>query len=329
MRRRRSSTPGEPGHTADLDVHHQIAQRLWMEAAAGAAWAHLADAGISAIVLKGPAIAHWLYRADELRVSRDVDILVAPDDFERAQASLAGIGYQTRLAGAPACEIGPNSMMLLGSNGVCIDLHHRLIGVDAVRGRCWEVLSQHTVPLPLATGVAVDVLDVGARAMHLALHAAQSGRADTKAMADLERGLQHLRPDDWRAAADVAGVLDALPAFAAGLSLCPSGRELAERLALRAETSVELQLRISGAPAESLFFVRLAEVRGIGGKVAVVARKLWPTPAFMRANYPRAAVGRAGLVVARLERPVVLIARGTPAVIGWFQARARARRSMG
>jgi len=296
---------------------------LWLEAAAGVAWAQLAEQGVSAIILKGPAIAHWLYRPDEPRASRDVDILVAPDDFERAQRALSAIGYETRLAGAPACEIGPNSMMLLGTNGVWIDLHHRLIGVDARRGRCWEVLSRHTVPLTLVTGISVDVLDVPARAMHLALHAAQSGRADTKAMADLERGLEQLPPEDWRAAAAVAGTLGALPAFAAGLSLSPSGRELAARLTLGVETSVELQLRTTGAPSESLFFVRLAEVPGLAAKLAVIARKLWPTPAFMHANYPRATSGRAGLVGARVWRPVILVARGPSAAVTWCQARAR------
>ena len=189
------------------------------------------------------------------------------------------------------------------------------------------MLSRHTTPLVLATGTQVDVLDVPARAAHLALHAAQSGRADTKAMVDLDRGLEQVGPSDWRAAADVAEALGAIPAFVAGLSLCEAGEALAERFDLPREKSVELELRTTGAPQESLFFVRLAEVAGSGSKLAVVTRKLWPTRAFMRANYPTAKRGRLGLLGAHLWRPLCLARRGPPALVTWRQARSRVRRA--
>ncbi|MDQ1427304.1 MAG: hypothetical protein QOK39_780 [Acidimicrobiaceae bacterium] len=315
-------SPTQDGGEGD-GYHHQLAWGLWLEAAAGEAWTRLAAAGVPAILLKGPAIKRWLYRDDEPRLSRDVDLLVAPDNFDRAQGALAALGYETRLAGAPACEIGPNSMLLFGTNDVCIDLHRHLIGAGGAEGRCWEVLSRHTVSFALVTGTSVDILDIPARAMHLALHAAQSGTADTKALADLERGLDQLGDDDWRAAAAVADAMRATPAFVAGLMLCPPGAPLAERLALHPDNTVELELRTMGARPESLFFVRLAEVPGAGAKLSVVGRKLWPTRAFMHTNYPLATRRWPGLLAARLWRPVLLVAHGAPALLTWLQARSR------
>jgi hypothetical protein len=299
---------------------------VWMEVAAGAAWSELSAAGIPAILLKGPAIARWLYE-DELRLSCDVDLLVSPAQFGAAKTALSACGYEARLPGSPACEVGPNSEELLGANGICIDLHHRLIGVPDPPQRCWQVLCHHTVPFDLAGGAQVDVLDLAARTMHLALHAAQDGPVDRKAMADLQRGLAKVPIQDWEDAAHVAQELGALDAFAAGLQLVDGGRRLLERLELAGHDSVELVLRTTSAPQESLFFVRLGETASPSRKASLIARKLWPTATFMRSNYPTARGGPLGLLASRLSRMVTLIPRGAPAFLAWWQARTRVRRS--
>jgi hypothetical protein len=190
---------------------------------------------------------------------------------------------------------------------------------------CWEVLSRHTVSFVVAGG-SVEVLDLAARTAHLALHVAQGGREDAKALADLERGLDQLGTEDWRAAAEVARELDAVAPFVAGLSLCPAGAALVATLALPRDRNLELEVRTMGAPPEALFFVRLAAAPGVRAKVALVARKAWPTPAFLRANYALAGRGRLGRAAVRARRPVELIARGTPALVKCLQARTRLQR---
>ncbi len=54
----------------------------------------LADQGIEALPLKGPALALALYGDEALRQSNDIDLLVRHDDFPRAEASLLHQGFR-------------------------------------------------------------------------------------------------------------------------------------------------------------------------------------------------------------------------------------------
>jgi len=301
---------------------------LWMETAIGQAWAHLDASGIPSILLKGPVIATWLY-LDDFRYSVDIDLLVAPARFRDAQLALAEIGYALPLAGAAPCEIGPNTTTLRNPNGIWIDLHHRLLGTpSAPPERCWDVLSSRTAPFVLGTGVQVQALDVPARTMHLALHAAQNGPLDRKPMADLRRGLAQVDPGTWREALGVAQRLGSVQAFVEGLRLCDEGAALVAGWDLpQLARSVEMELRITSAPSESLFFTRLAETPGLGGKLALVGRKLWPTPDYMRMNLTSGRRHRLGLLGSHLLRPVSLVRRGGPALRAWARARLRVARN--
>ncbi len=315
--------------SASPDVAY-AAYWLWMESAIGEAWTHLAAAGIPAILLKGPVIATWLYVGD-VRYSADIDILVHPARFVDAQHALVELGYEAPLADAASCEIGPNTTTLRRTRGITIDLHHRLIGAPSdPPERCWDVLSTHAVPFTLVTGVEVRALDVPARTMHLAMHAAQNGPRDAKPMEDLRRGLALVGDADWRDAAAVAERLGAVQAFAEGLRLCKEGAAVAEALGLpTAPRNLEMELRITSAPFESLFFARLAETPDLRAKAALVCRKLWPTPDYMRMHFPVARRGRLGLLRSHLLRPVSLLRRSGPAVRAWAKARTQVGRAGG
>jgi len=299
-----------------------------METAIGIAWVHLDRAGIPCVLLKGPSIARWLYE-DEIRYSNDIDLLVPPARFRDAQFALAELGYDVPLADAALCEVGPYCTFLLHPNGTRLDLHHRLVGTPTEPPeRCWDVLSMHTTPFPLVTGVEIRALAVPARTLHLALHVAQNGPRGAKSMADLERGVAQIDIEDWQAAASLAETAGAMQAFAEGLRLCDKGVALAEELGLpQVPRNVELELRITSAPFESLFFIRLADTHGLHGKAALVGRKLWPTADFLRMHYDVARRGSLGLLLAHLLRPLTLLRRGGPAVIAWVRARSRVRRA--
>ncbi|MDQ6616492.1 MAG: nucleotidyltransferase family protein [Actinomycetota bacterium] len=308
------------GQWAGLSATELLARSLFMEMAAGEAFEWLERADVASIVLKGPAVATWLYQPNEVRPSVDVDLLVAPEDFDRAEHALEQLGYRHRLRGGAACEIASNARELLGDNGICIDLHHHLIGLaDPVRS--WDLLSRRTTSLRLASGAEVAVLDLSARTMHLALHAAQDGPQDLKALADLERGLAQVPIDTWRAAATLADQLGATAAFAAGLRLCPPGRAVAAELGLPDLPGVELTLRVRSAPHESLFFEHLSVAPGVAAKVKLVSRKLWPTNAYLKSGAPEAVGLRCGLAVARCRRLASLTRRAPPALRAWYQAR--------
>ncbi|MDQ3569698.1 MAG: nucleotidyltransferase family protein [Actinomycetota bacterium] len=297
-----------------------------MNRVASLAFKALAQSDVPCILLKGPAIATWIYDEDELRPYRDIDLLVLPAAFDRAVETLADLGYVHWLDGADASEFGANEVELIGADGVCIDLHHALIGVERNPGESWNVLWRRTVPLRLPGGAEVQVLDVPARALHLALHAAQNGPSDVKAVADLGRGLQRVPGPDWEAAAALAAELDATEAFAAGLRVLPEGAELAESFRLPTTLSVELTLRTTSAPQDSLFFERLRAASGIRERAVLLTRKLLPTAAYLRANSEVARHGPVGLLAARVWRIVMVLRRFPPALRAWQGARSMAKK---
>lgn len=315
-----------PMHTIDWGPDRLlVARSLLLESEAGIAIDRLRSAGVESILLKGPVIARWLYDEGEVRPFCDVDLLVSPARFSTAMEILAESGYTHRLAGAAAVEMGPKERELYGPGDVCIDLHAGLIGVAADPQRSWDLLLRRTVAFRLRGGMDVQVLDVPARAMHLALHAAQNGPVDEKAVSDLLRGLKRLERVVWVEAAKLAVQLEALEAFSAGLRIVPEGTNLAAELSLPTGMTVELFLRTQSARPDAIFFERFGEARGALGKAALVARKVFPTTVLLHANSAVARRGALGLVCARLYRPVSLAMRLGPA----FRAWNRARRTVG
>lgn len=302
-----------------------VGHSLLLDQAGVAAASHLRARGIPSILLKGAAIATWLYDEGEVRPYLDVDLLVPPSLFAQAKEGLAELGYEHRLRGAHPIEFGPREQELVGPGDVCIDLHSGLVGAAAGLERGWEVLSAHTTPFRLGAG-EVQVLDVAARAMHLAMHAAQDG-ADRKALNDLARGLAKVERDIWRQAADIAGEIGAEQAFAAGLRLLPAGEALADDLSLTRSMTVELVLRTGSAPQDAIFFERVRQASGARRKSALLARKLFPTAAFLRSSSAMARRGGLGLALAWISHPLSLVPRLGPALAAWVRARRALRRS--
>jgi hypothetical protein len=238
---------------------------------------------------------------------------------------LATIGYRHWLEGAHKSEYGSNEVELLGPNRTCIDLHHTLLGVTAQPSRSWEVLSRHTEPMVVG-GRSVTVLDPAARAMHLGLHVAQNGPADLKAVADIERGLAQLPFELWQEARSIARSVGADGAFAAGLRVVEAGRRVADRLELDQPRDIELILRSWSVPAEALQILRVIEAPTVVEKTRIVARKVWPTTAYMFGRIPSAKGSSARLLAARLRRLGGLPAKFGVALWNWNRARRTARR---
>lgn len=301
-----------------------IARSLMLDRAAAKAFESLESAGVPSILLKGAAIANWLYMDGSVRPYLDIDLLVSPLDFDKAREVLAGLGYVPRVAGADPSELGAKELDLLGQNNICIDLHHGLIGASGPPEKCWDTLAGHTTSMPVGGAPQVRVLDVPARAAHLALHAAQNGPVDVKAITDLQRGLKMVERSDWEAAAKVADEIEAQEAFAAGLRLVGEGRVLAAELGLTRQMSVELVLRARSATQDALFFERVTETTGANRKMALFARKLFPTVATLRAGSSLARRGALGALCAWAVHPFSVAMRLGPAFIAWHRARRAA-----
>jgi hypothetical protein len=132
----------EAAATGALDLTEDQADDLLRLHRAGMAWClhverkllRLADsfddAGIEYAILKGPALAHTVYRESCLRAFADLDLLVRSQDYDRASALLTRIGHARSLPEPrPSWEarFGKASVHVDPDDGIEIDLHRTLV----------------------------------------------------------------------------------------------------------------------------------------------------------------------------------------------------------
>jgi hypothetical protein len=206
-------------------------------------------------------------------------------------------------------------------DSAAVDLHRTVEGVGVESDLVWAALSLRTERGEVG-GFEAVVLTVPARALLVALHAAQHG-GKPRHLQELERALERVDDADWREAAQLAEELDASAALATGLHLLPGGAVLADRLGLPNARPVDVALRAEGStPALTVeLFSRAAG----SARIAMVWHKLAPPPTFMRKWSPLARKGRLGLALAYLWRPLWVLVTTPRAVRAWRAARKAAR----
>lgn len=282
------------------------------------------QAGVRALLLKGPSFGQWLYPGED-RVYVDCDLLVAPGDVETAEVILESLAYSRSFdeSRMPEWWREHAGTWLRDADGLTIDLHQTLPGVHAEAESTWRTLSSQSAAVVVA-GYAAPALGLPARALHVALHAAQHGDAWARPLADLERALELSDDALWNKAAMLAADLQAVDAFASGLRLSSAGAVVADRLGLPGR-SVDAELRAATPPPLALGFEQLARAHGISARIQIVARKVVPPPAFMRHWDPSASAGRAALLRAYVRRPFWLLRHSPRGVMTWWRARRSAR----
>jgi hypothetical protein len=133
-----------------------------------------ASARIPFRVLKGPAVAHLDYPDPSLRDFGDIDLLVHPDDLDRAIAILLEQGYVRRF---PEPRAGfdrrfTKSVSVVNSDGRELDLHRTLAaGVFGLRvkiGMLWDAPHAEFA----VGGMTLHALGASERFMHACYHAA-------------------------------------------------------------------------------------------------------------------------------------------------------------
>jgi hypothetical protein len=280
-----------------------LRRREELDRAAIAALATLRSAGIEGTLLKGPALVRRLYSDGEFRGYSDVDLLVPRQELASAREALKKLGYVRAeevlgiddVAGILHSEVWAKSGEAGGP--LLIDLHWRLYGCEAPDDVLWEALVAARDSIELQGEEAAVLCDDGL-ALHIALHAAQHGPTDVKAIADLARAVERWPANVWRRAAQLAEVMQGVPAFAAGLRLLPEGARIAGDLRLPPTPELDWKIRHRPARPRGTFHLRaLAEARGIRGRATVLGRSLFPTRRWIRWEYPWAARGRGRLVL--------------------------------
>jgi hypothetical protein len=286
----------------------------------------LHEAGVRSILLRGPAIARWLYDDETSRAYVDVDLLVAHADLARAEELLPGLGFSDLTVEGVLARDRPTYAHTWGRarDGAAVDLHYTLLGARLIPERVWEVVAGETEAI-FVGGTTADILNASGRAVVVALHAAHHGIGAGQPLDDLARALELLPVEVWDHASALAARLEATPAFATGLRMLAPGEAAARRLGLPDERSTEIALRASTPPPMALGFDWLAGTPGLRAKLALVTRKIFPDVAFMRAWSPLARRGRAGLAVAYVWRVLWLGRHAWPGFRAWRHARRATR----
>ena len=274
----------------------------------------LAAAGVRCILLKGAAIATWLYDDGALRWYSDTDLLVAPADFRTAETELRRLGFGPARVGWSPHELSRHAHPWTRGQET-IDLHHHLWGVRVAPAEAWSILTRDTERLRVGGGT-VEVLSLSARVLHVALHAVQDGPQLTKAREDLMRAATRVSEDTWREAAELARALGAAELMAAGLRADPATAPLCERLGLRDPSSPLARLLAAGDPPQlALALADALAVESWQLRLSVATRLAVPTTAWMRARYPLARYGRAALAACYARRVATALWHA-PAAIG-------------
>lgn len=282
---------------------------------------------VPCIVLKGPALADWLYGPAADRYSVDVDLLVASASLSAAEKVLRRLGYAPLVADVhPSDRPRYARVWHRDDDSANVDLHTTLAGVGLPSDEAWAVFSSETEPRAVGTARA-EILAPGARALHVALHAAGHGPENPKSSEDLQRALELLPLEVWHEATALAMRLEAVPAFATGLALVPKGRELAEHLGVAGQSTVETALRVQRTTPLALGVEWLSRLPGKRAKIQFVASKVVPPPSFVRRWHPLARRGRLGLAAAYAYRPIWLLLRLGPAFVAWRRAKKESTRT--
>jgi hypothetical protein len=274
----------------------------------------LHKAGLPCLLLKGPALAHWLYADPADRIYGDIDLMVDPSCLIDAECVLFELGYR-RGYGASHLEVWSRGRRV----PVTIELHRTLHWLRCPPSQAWSALSTGAQEMTVAR-TAIPIMGTPARLLTVALHAAQHGRRAARPLADLDRALALGSLEDWRAAAELARLLDVEEPFGAGLRLLSAGRPLADVLDLPSPSSRELLLLRETPPDTALGFEQLVKAGGWTGTIRFLAHELVPPPEFIRAWQPMARRGRRALVAAYLWRPLWLVWKAPAGYRAWRRA---------
>ena len=273
--------------------------------------------GIESLVLKGPALAEWLYPG-EVRPYDDSDLMITPGDWQRAVGVLERLGFHNHLEPMehPRMESFASTPFLRDKDN--LDLHCTLHGLQG-SPELIAVSLMATAEPQVIGGAELRVPGRAALLLHVGLHAAHHSQG--KAVEDLRRAIGHADEGHWSQALELARALDGVPAFASGLRLLPEGVELGRRLGIEGVRSPLHDLRRGGIPTAEGIDALLSPAVGTRQRLAMVAAEMFPSPEFMRGWTPLARRGRFGLTAAYVWRPIWLLVHAPRGIVARWRVR--------
>lgn len=269
------------------------------------AMAVLAEAEIEAVALKGSYLAFHAYAEAGLRPLRDIDLLVAPADAQTAWHALRAAGWQPLFDAIGTLEeyqrVKHQLPGLMCPDGrVMLEIHHRALhGSGSDPDLADDPEFAPSLQRTEINGTRVSYMGAELLLAHLIIHSAHDHQFDNGPgiFADIAALLATHRID-WPRFWAVAERFDAVRSAILVLRIAElwwaiPGIEWGQHAAAAAavprqliESVAQLSLRDRANAAESALLSRLDNAPGVGAKLALVARKLFPPPSLLRAAYP-------------------------------------------
>lgn len=283
-----------------------------------------ADADLPAVLLKGPAVARWLYPDDPgRRPYVDADLLVRAADERRATQVLTGLGFVEHEPSGLHHGLPMHSTdWRRARDGALVDLHTSLHGLTLIDpDQVWAAVLDGADTLEV-DGVTATVPGLAMRALHVALHLLPRYGPAHRPWHDLVRAVEVVDRATWVAAARLAVDLRVDDVLGANLRrVGPAGAALADALELTPRPPSTLWLR--GSRQRVRWIGELRTLPGLRRRLRFVLELVFPRPEVMAAyaglEHPttrRLAV----LYLTRIARaPVAAIA----AMIGYLRAESR------
>ena len=198
-------------HEAQGNVHRILRQK----AAAMTFGRLLDDAGIGFRLVKGYDVGRLLYGTESLRVAKDVDVLLAPDQIGRALTIARDAGYRRPGGKRLSAAVGRAILMFHREmeivdprTGIVLELHSRLLDRPPPG---WDDRQFLSGPLDLTSPDHV---------LYLILHGAAGQWRRLKWMADLAMIARRTPADVRSRVITLARKYDCLPAVHASLLAC-------------------------------------------------------------------------------------------------------------
>ena len=260
------------------------------------------EAGIDALLLKGPGLAVLLYGRVDARFYSDIDLLVAPHEFAAAGETLRAQGYVYAGEDDGIVDVGgvvhaQTWVRVEAPDHPTIDLHRWLPGARVAPAVAWTALAGRRTWVKVG-GRKAPVPDLAAQAMHVATHAAQHGLRSKKHIDELELALVLWAPEVWDSAAAMAKEIGATDAFAAGLRLTSQGAAEATRLGLPPTDELDWGIRHDHERPRGTFHLQaLSDADTWVERLQTLRRSLFPGKAWI-ANQHSWARGRLSVAAA-------------------------------
>ena len=263
-----------------------------------------AAAGVSIMLLKGAALALAVYDSPAARPMGDLDLLVRPEDAERALDLLEGAGYApVRAETQPGAAIAFENEVMLRRPGpveTAIEVHWGLIDSPYYQHHLpMDWFWRTTIPLTVDR-TATQMLGPEAQLLHLCahmvLHHGNMGQPRLLWLHDVAEVVTHYRERiDWdlllnqaRACDLVLPVQRVLPRVAADWQVPIPAAALNRLQALhpsREEARVFAQLTADSRPVARRFWNDLTAMPTWADRLRFAWANLFPSPAYMRQHY--------------------------------------------